>query len=263
MLWIRNLIYWVLLAILTTSVFLMLFLTAPLPRVWRHRLGLCWPWSLLWLLKHVIGLDYEVIGAENIPETPAVICSKHQSGWETLALQKVFPIQVYVSKRELLWIPFFGWGLYLMNTIAINRSDPKGANAQIMKQGKQRVDKGFWISIFPEGTRIKPGVRGRYKNGAARLAKTLDIPLVPVAHNAGEFWPRNSFLKYPGKITLVIGPPVMPAADDAPDALMHQVEDWIEARQREIGGVGPFADPTERAARQSSEQTHSPALNGH
>lgn len=250
MLWIRNLLYWLLLAVLTTSVFLVLFLAAPLPRTTRHRLGLCWPHSLLWLLRHVVGLDYEVIGAENIPKTPAVICSKHQSGWETLALQKVFPMQVYVSKRELLWIPFFGWGLYLMNAIAINRSDPKGANTQIMRQGRQRVDQGFWVSIFPEGTRIKPGKHGRYKNGAARLAKHLNIPMVPVAHNAGEFWPRNAFLKHPGKITLVVGPPIIPTEQDSPESLTQRMEAWIESRQREIGGVGPFADPAERAARQ-------------
>ncbi|TDR73579.1 lysophospholipid acyltransferase family protein [Paludibacterium purpuratum] len=241
LLWIRNLLYWVVLVISTTVFFLCLLLLAPLPRRRRHFLGVAWCKVLMWMLENVIGLKYRLIGAEHIPNTPSIICSKHQSGWETLSLQTIFPYQIYVAKRELLWIPIFGWGLALMNAIMINRSERARANQQIIEQGRERLRHGFWITVFPEGTRVKPGVRGKYKLGAARMAIDLQIPLVPVAHNAGEFWPRNSFLKYPGLITMVIGPAIAPEAGKSADDLMSEAADWIEARQQEIGGVGPCA----------------------
>ena len=125
----------------------------------------------------------------------------------------------------------------------------QNANRLMLEQGTNRKQHGFWISVFPEGTRTRPGVAGKYKLGAARMAKQLDMPLVPVAHNAGEFWPRNAFLKHPGEITLVIGPAIYPRDDVGPEAMTRQAEAWIEARQREIGGVGPFAHPDERKAR--------------
>ncbi|MCQ4145996.1 1-acyl-sn-glycerol-3-phosphate acyltransferase [Vogesella sp. AC12] len=249
MLLIRNLIYWLLVAIVTPLFFLGLFIGAPLPRRTRHVIGESWARLLTWLLWHVIGLRYRVIGAENIVKEPAIICAKHQSGWETLALQEIFPSQVFVAKKELLWIPFFGWGLALTNPITINRSDRANANRLMLEQGTNRKQHGFWISVFPEGTRTRPGEAGKYKLGAARMAKQLDMPLVPVAHNAGEFWPRNAFLKHPGEITLVIGPAIYPRDDVGPEAMTRQAEAWIEARQREIGGVGPFAHPDERKAR--------------
>jgi 1-acyl-sn-glycerol-3-phosphate acyltransferase len=251
LLWIRNLAYWLVLAIVTPIIFLLLTLALPLPRRVRHVFGMAWAIMLLWTLEHVVGLKYRVIGRENIPSTPSIICSKHQSGWETLALQKLFPAQIYVAKRELLWIPFFGWGLAAMNPIAINRSDRAGANQQLLKQGRERLAHGFWITVFPEGTRIRPGERAKYKLGAARMARTLGIPLVPVAHNAGEFWPRNSFLKYPGVVTVVIGPAISPSDDVRSEAMMSQAENWIEARQAEIGGAGPFAHPSQRHGRSS------------
>ena len=248
LLWIRNLIYWLVLCITTLVFFTLLLLLAPLPRRRRHFLGVAWTRVLMWTLEHVIGLKYRVIGREHIPTRPSIICSKHQSGWETLALQSIFPYQIYVAKRELLWIPFFGWGLALMNAIMINRSDRARANLQIIEQGRERLSHGFWITVFPEGTRTRPGARGKYKLGAARMARDLDMPLVPVAHNAGEFWPRNSFLKYPGEITVVIGPPIEPVADKSADVLMGEAEAWIEARQAEIGGAGPCAGTTGRVA---------------
>jgi 1-acyl-sn-glycerol-3-phosphate acyltransferase len=240
-LWVRNLIYWLMLFASTTVFFSCLFLTAPLARRRRHVFGQAWARFLTWALENVVGLKYRVIGREHIPSVPSIICAKHQSGWETMALQAIFPAQIYVAKRELLWIPIFGWGLGLMNPITINRSDRARSNQQILVQGRERKSHGFWITVFPEGTRVKPGTRGKYKLGAARMSKTLDMPLVPVAHNAGEFWPRNSFLKYPGLITVVIGPAIYPDEHTSADALMKKAEEWIEARQDEIGGVGPCA----------------------
>lgn len=248
-LWLRNLLYWLVLIVITPLFFFLLLLSAPLPRRARHVFGVSWAQSLLWMLEHVIGLKYKVLGAENIPDQPSVICSKHQSGWETLALQKIFPWQVYVAKRELTWIPVFGWGLVLMNPIIINRSDRANANQRLLEQGLERKRHRFWITVFPEGTRTKPGVVGKYKLGAARMAKQFDMPLVPVAHNAGEFWPRNAFLKYPGEITVVVGKAIVPDEALGPEAMMKDAEQWIEARQREIGGVGPFADADEKRKR--------------
>ncbi|RBB93864.1 1-acyl-sn-glycerol-3-phosphate acyltransferase, partial [Pseudomonas sp. MWU12-2115] len=154
---IRNLLYWLVLIVITPLFFCLLLLAAPLPRRARHVFGVSWALTLLWMLEHVIGLKYRVLGSENIPTEPSVICSKHQSGWETLALQKIFPWQVYVAKRELAWIPLFGWGLVLMNPIMINRSDRSRANQRLLEQGLERKRHGFWITVFPEGTRTKPG----------------------------------------------------------------------------------------------------------
>lgn len=243
-LWLRNLVYWTVLICLTLLVVPVIFLCAPFPRRLRHRLGIFWACTLVRTLEYVVGLKYQVIGKEHIPHTPSLICSKHQSGWETMALQAIFPAQVYVAKRELVRIPFFGWGFALMNPIIIDRAKRAHATEQILQQGRERVQHDFWITIFPEGTRVKPGQRGKYKLGAARLAYELKIPLLPVAHNAGEFWPRNAFLKYPGLITVVIGPALKPEAFGGADELMAAVEAWIEARQDEITGVGPFRPNT-------------------
>jgi 1-acyl-sn-glycerol-3-phosphate acyltransferase len=151
-----------------------------------------------------------VIGAEHIPQIPGIVLSKHQSAWETLAFQEIFPPQVWVLKKELLLVPFFGWGLAMTSPIAIDRSSKKAALKQIVSQGKDRLKKGFWIVVFPEGTRIAPGKKGRYGIGGAWLATHTGAPVVPVAHNAGRFWGRNALIKLPGTITVSIGAPIDP-----------------------------------------------------
>ncbi|WP_373741919.1 lysophospholipid acyltransferase family protein [Neisseria sp.] len=239
MFYIRNLIYWLVL-VLTAPLMFFIGLPAALVPQGANKVGRAWARTLLWTLKHVVGLKYRVIGAENIPAEPSIICAKHQSGWETLALQEIFPLQVFVAKRELFKIPFFGWGLKIAKTIGIDRSNRAQANRELMEQGLARKKEGFWIAIFPEGTRIPPGERGKYKQGAARMAKMFEMDIVPVALNSGEFWPKNSFWKYPGEITVVIGTPIAHGSGGA-DALTAQCENWIEARQQEIGGAGPFA----------------------
>ena len=240
MLWLRNLIYWLGLIALTPFFFVFLLLGFFFGRQAPHKVATSWALFLVWMLEHIVGLKYRVEGTENIPNQPSIICAKHQSGWETLALQAIFPPQVFVAKRELFKIPFFGWGLKLIRAIGIDRSNPTAASQQIIDQGYERKKDGLWITIFPEGTRIKPGQRGRYKQGAARMAKLLNMDLVPVALNSGEFWPKNAFLKYPGTITVVIGPPIAHDSGEA-DALMQQCETWIEGQQARINGAGPFA----------------------
>ncbi len=149
-------------------------------------------------LKHIVGLKYRIIGAENIPDRPAVICAKHQSGWETLAASGHFSAAGLRCQTRVVQNPFFGWGLKLVKTIGIDRNNRREANEQLIKQGLARKNEGYWITIFPEGTRLAPGKRGKYKLGGARMAKMFEMDIVPVALNSGEFWPKNSFLKYPG-----------------------------------------------------------------
>ncbi|QMT34601.1 1-acyl-sn-glycerol-3-phosphate acyltransferase [Conchiformibius steedae DSM 2580] len=245
MLLMRNLLYWLILSVSAILMFLCV-IPAMLFRQGPNKVGRAWARLLLWCLKNIIGLKYEVQGQEHIPSAPAIICAKHQSGWETLALQEIFPLQIYVAKKELFKIPFFGWGLKLAKTIGIDRKAGAKATQQLMQQGLARKNEGFWITIFPEGTRVKAGTRGKYKLGAARMAKLFEMDLVPVAHNSGEYWPRNSFLKYPGTVQVVIGEPVRHSSGDEV-ALMARCEEWIEAQQEQISGVGPCFDASLKA----------------
>ena len=227
MLVIRSLVF-LLLQIVITPVFSTLaLLTFPLSPLTRYRFISQWAKLMLPLLQLVCGIRHEVRGIENLPKEPCVVLCKHQSAWETLALQKIFPPQVWVLKRELLWIPFFGWALALTSPIAIKRSDGKGAMRQLLKQGKQRLENGFCVVIFPEGTRIPFGQRGKYKIGGAMLAGSCGVPVIPVAHNAGRLWGRNAFGKYPGVITMSIGAPIETKGLKA-DEINARVEAWIE-----------------------------------
>lgn len=237
MLIVRNLIYW---TILIISLPIMFFVGLPfvLFPLGANKVGKIWSHCMLWCLKNIIGLKYQVHGIENIPNQPAIICSKHQSGWETLALQEIFPLQVYVLKKELFMIPFFGWGLRLANMIAIDRSKGKQSMQYMLEQGIKRKNDGLWITIFPEGTRMKAGERGKYRLGAARMAKTFEMNLVPVAHNSGEYWAKNAFLKYPGTIQVIIGKPI-PYTLGTENELMAACENWIEEQQLSINGQGP------------------------
>ena len=185
------------------------------------------------LLKSLCGLNYVVEGQENIPPGTAIIFSKHQSTWETMALQLLFPPQTFVVKRELMWIPFFGWGLAVLRPIAIHRGAGRNAVNQIVRQGIARLKAGIWVVIFPEGTRVKPGQRIRYKLGGAILAAESGYPVVPVAHNSGEFWPKKQFLKKPGTIKLVIGPAIT-SKDRKPQDILAEAETWIETTMEEI-----------------------------
>ena len=240
MLWLRNLLYWLILC-LFSLIWLPVVIISLLFKGGVNWSTTFWALVLLWMLKHVVGLKYRVKGLENIPDQPSIICCKHQSGWETLALFHFFPPLVYIAKRELFKIPIFGWALKWAGTIGIDRSNPKAATQQIIEQGQRCKEKGYWVSIFPEGTRIKPGYRGHYKKGAGRMAQLLHMDLVPVALNSGEFWPKNSFLKYPGIIDVVIGKSISYQSAETPEELMELCENWIESQQAEIQGQGPFA----------------------
>ena len=233
MTFIRSLLFF-LAQLIWTPIFAMLVLpTFPLKPHTRYRIATKISNSTLWLLRVICGIRMEVRGAENIPKEPCIVMCKHQSAWETFALQLVFPDQVWVLKRELLFLPFFGWGLALTSPIAINRSKGKQAMKQLLEQGKDRLERGFCVVIFPEGTRMPYGVRGKYKIGGAMLGESSGAPVVPVAHNAGKFWGRNSFLKHPGTIVMSVGQPIDPKGLKA-DEISRRVEDWIEGEMSRL-----------------------------
>ncbi len=223
----RSLIFLLLQLLLTPIFSTLAILTFPFPPLTRYRLISSYARTMIWLLGIVCGIRHQVVGIEHVPKEPCIVLCKHQSAWETLALQIILPPQVWVLKRELLWLPFFGWGLAMTSPIAINRSDGKGAMKQLLKQGKQRLKQGFFVVIFPEGTRIPYGQRGKYKIGGAMLAASASVPVLPIAHNAGRLWGRNSFIKRPGLITMSIGTPIATRGLKA-DEINARAESWIE-----------------------------------
>lgn len=212
-----------------------------LPFVQRYRLSQIWTGFNVWWLRVTCGIDYRLSGVEHIPDRPVIVMAKHQSTWETLFLHRYLPPVAWVIKRELLWLPFFGWALALLRPIAINRQAGTSAVKQVIRQGVKHLRQGQWVLIFPEGTRTLPGVRKRYGLGGAVLAVHSGCPILPVALNAGEFWPRGGFLKRPGTVQVVFGP-LLESAGRSPQELNRQAEDWIEGTMARIGVV-PVASP--------------------
>jgi len=215
--------------ILTPGLVVALFL----PQLPRNRFFTSWGRTIIWWQKVICGLGFEVIGRENIPQGNGIILCKHQSAWETFTLQLVFPPQTWVLKKILLWIPFFGWGLALAGSIAIDRARGTQALKQVIEKGTDRLKKGLWVVIFPEGTRILPGQSGKYNPGGAMLAVRSGYPVVPVAHNAGSYWPRSGWPIRPGVITMVIGPVIDPAGMK-PGEINQRVAAWIEEQMKEM-----------------------------
>lgn len=179
------------------------------------------------------GITYQVRGWEHVPRFPVIIMSKHQSAWETIFIESAFPSQCWIVKKELLWLPFVGWGLMAIRAIAIDRSSGSTAREQIVQQGAQRLKEGHWVTIFPEGTRIAPGKTGRYGIGGALLATRTGTPILPIAHNAGEYWGRYSFRKRAGVVKVVIGPLIETAGRDV-ISVNNEVQNWIEGEMRTI-----------------------------
>ena len=207
---------------------LLAFLLFPLPAPLRSHIVAGWARFVMHWLAQTCNLRYRVIGRENIPQHASIVLAKHQSAWETIAFQEIFPPQVWVLKRELFWLPFFGWALWALSSIGINRSAGRFALMQMAIEGKDRLARGLWLVIFPEGTRTAPGQKGKYHIGGAWLATHTAATVVPVAHNAGEFWGKNSLNKHSGTITVSIGQPILAAGMKA-DELNAQVEAWIES----------------------------------
>lgn len=233
MLMVRSFLFSTCMLLLTLIYGVLSVLSFPFPYRWRYTFITQWTHINLWLLKTICGLHYEVEGRENIPARNGIILCKHQSAWETLALQQIFPPQTWILKRELLWIPLLGWGLAMLEPVAIDRKSTRRALQQIITEGAKRLAAGRWLVIFPEGTRVAPGTKGRYAPGGALLAERSGYPVIPVAHNAGEFWPRHSFVKRPGLIRIVIGPLIESTGRDAAE-INTLVEVWIEKTMQEL-----------------------------
>ena len=231
----RSSIYALFQAVITPLFAVLALLFIPFPAAARYRFITTWSRLMLAGAETILGIRYRVLGAENVPAPPFIVLAKHQSAWETLAFQVIFPRQVWVVKRELLWIPFFGWGLAMLAPISIDRASGPRALNQLLEQGRERLARRYCIVIFPEGTRIAPGRRGKYQVGGAWLAVKTATPVVPVAHNACELWRRRAFVKRPGEVTVSIGAPIDPR-QLTPDELNRRVEDWIEGEMQRIGG---------------------------
>jgi len=234
--YLRSAVYEIVRFALTVVFAVISLLTFAFEPLTRYRIITTWSRLVIALARFVCGVEYRVIGRENLPAEPSIVLSKHQSAWETLAYQKILPPQVWVLKRELLSVPFFGWGLAMMSPIAIDRGSATRSLKQTLEQGKDRLAKNWWIVIFPEGTRIAPGQRGRYHLGGAWLACKTGAPVVPIAHNAGTLWSKNAFVKQPGTITVSIGPAIRPQGM-TPDTLNRKVEDWIETEVARLGNA--------------------------
>jgi 1-acyl-sn-glycerol-3-phosphate acyltransferase len=209
-------------------------LAAPLPYRWRYWFVTRWTHFNLWALERICRIRVDVRGLEHIPaQGGGIVMAKHQSAWETLALQRWFSPQTWVLKRELLRLPLFGWALALLDPVAIDRGSGASAMRQLCRQGAERLAHGRWVVIFPEGTRVAPGQHGRYHIGGAMLAERTGAVVIPVAHNAGRHWGRNGFIKRPGVIKVRIGPP-LPTDGKRAAEILRMVEDWIEGQMAEI-----------------------------
>ena len=240
----RSALFLLLAVLITAPTGLLVTLAVVLPMRWRFRIIAAWRVLFMGLCARVLGLRYRLIGREHIPAVPSVVLSKHQSAWETVGLQDIFPPQVFVLKRSLLLIPFLGWAFAAVKMISIDRKAGKNALKQVEKQGIERLRAGYWVIVFPEGTRTAPGERRRFKTGGALLAVSAGVPAVPVAHNAGEFWARNAFVKKPGLITVSIGPAIDPQGKTA-EEVNALAEQWIDAEMRKIS---PHRYPAEAHA---------------
>ena len=238
----RSLLFALYQLIVTPIYAILVLLLFWLPRLPRFRFIIGWCWLILFGARWVCGIRHRVIGVENIPprSSPHIVMSKHSSTWETLALNFLFPPLAFVAKKELLSIPFFGWAFSLASPITIDRKAGKDAMQQIAEQGHERLAQGFWIVVYPEGTRIRAGKRAHYKTGGARLALALGISVVPVAHNAGYLWPKGVLGKRPGTVTVSIGKPIQPDETDM-QQLINKVEKWIEDEVTRLGN--PLREP--------------------
>lgn len=213
---------WLLVIMFTLSLPILIFL--PL----KSRYAVLTRWSVYTLawLRLTCGLDFAVRGREHIPAGSTVVLSNHQSAWETLAFQSVFPPQVWVLKRSLFWVPFFGWSLAMLRPIAIDRGGHSKALRQVIDQGRDRLAAGMWVVVFPEGTRMPPGTLGSFNPGGAMLAERAGVPVLPVAHDAGAYWPRGGFPIRPGTVHVAVGPPIDTAGCKAKE-INRRAEKWI------------------------------------
>jgi 1-acyl-sn-glycerol-3-phosphate acyltransferase len=237
--WLRSILFTAFLFLSVLIWATAVLLVAPFGQSACYRVAVNWAEVNLWLLAKLCGLRYEVEGTEHIPQDACVLYWKHESVFETLAGALIFPRQTWVVKRELMWLPFFGWGLACLRPIAINRQAGHTAVKQVISQGRDRLADGLFVVIYPEGTRVLPGHERRFGISGAALAKSAGRPIVPVAHNAGDFWSRRSLLKRPGVIRIVIGAPI-DTTDLSHEEITRQGREWIA---NQIERISPGRKP--------------------
>ena len=238
LIYVRSLLFYLYLVSITVFGAVFCVLITPLTSVaQRYSIVRFWSYLNLQMLDLVCKIQYQVLGMEHIQECgskPMILLSKHQSAWETIVYPYIFPKTLcFVSKRELLWLPFFGWALASLKMITINRGDRETARAAVAVQGRERLAQGQWIAIFPEGTRTPVGSYRPYRKGGFRLALATETDIIPVAQNAGNVWPRNSFLKYPGMVTVSVGHAIS-VKDKSEEQIQTEVEAWIEGEMHRI-----------------------------
>lgn len=249
--YLRSIVFLLVMLVVTPPYALLMILCFPLPHRARRYSAVPWVYFAIWMIKHLLRIDYRVLGREHIPDEPVVILAKHQSAWETVVLQQVFPLALFVWKKELFWqVPFFGWALAVIPMISIDRQAGKHALRDLVQQGKLRLSQGYPIVIFPEGTRTGPGEYRAFKSGGAHLAVKTGATVLPVALNSGEFWGRNAFFKTPGTITVSIGPAI-PTAGKRVGEVNAQAEAWIAA---EMARISPHLYTHDTAQAKSADQ---------
>lgn len=235
MLYLRSSLFFIFMVVTAILFALLAVLTWPFSFTTRYRVISQWAKLNIKWLQFTCNLSYSVEGLEHLPQETAIVFCKHASTWDSLALQAILPPQTWVLKRELLRIPFFGWGLALLKPVAIDRASGRQALKQLVELGKRCLDEGRWLIIFPEGTRMAPGKTRKFGYGGALLAEKSGHPVVPIAHNAGTFWPRHSFLKRPGVIRVKIGPAINSRNVKAAQ-INEQAEQWMVQAMSEING---------------------------
>lgn len=233
-LYLGSAIFFVCIFLTATIVGVLILLTFFLSFERRFKIANLWVDVILWMANFFCGLRYQVEGLEHIKAQPtAIVLSKHQSAWETLALRKFIPTHSTLLKRSLLWMPLWGWALATLKPIAINRKNQRDALRILLDKGTAYLNEGLWVLIYPEGTRTAVGEPTKFSAGGAILAHKSGYPVIPIAHNAGEYWPRYSFLKYPGTIRVKIGPPIESKGRKAAD-INAEAEAWVEKAMQEI-----------------------------
>ena len=193
----------------------------------RLKLFAIWPRFANWFLNFTCDIQVEVIGRENLPNEPCVIVSNHQGQWETFSMQYLFHPLCTLLKKELLYIPFWGWAMKMLNPIAINRDKPKEAILQTLEEGSNRLKEGMYVLLFPEGTRVKAGRVGNYARSSFELAKRNNVKILPLCHNSGDCWPAHKFIKHPGRIKLIIGESFF--VEDSKRSA-NEVKEWVEKK---------------------------------
>jgi 1-acyl-sn-glycerol-3-phosphate acyltransferase len=232
--WLRTILYTLFKLITVIPWSFLCIIIIPLPRRMKYDITMQWLRMAMWGSRHILGIKVQVEGDQYLDRSNVILLSKHQSTWETFFYPTYLKHEMcYVFKREILFVPFFGWGIWLLDMIHINRSKGKEAFEGVVTQGIEKLQQGRWIVMFPEGTRIPPGKQGKYRSGGVRLAQRTGATIIPVAVTAGEHWPKKPFVKTPGLVKVSFGPPIE-CGDRSIEEISLQVEQWIETEMRRL-----------------------------